>query len=101
MHLNPLTCTFAHSTARRLLAVFATALCATLTSAQLPPASSAAGPAAAVKGDSTTVLSPFEVRSEQVVGYQAANTTSGSRLNSALKDTAASISVFIPNSHSF
>ncbi len=61
-----------------------------------PPASSAAGPAAAVKGDSTTVLSSFEVRSEQDVGYQAANTTSGSRLNSALKDTAASISVFTP-----
>ena len=96
MHFNALTCTLTHSTARRLLAVFATALCATLTSAQIPPASSAAGTAAAAKGDSTTVLSPFEVRSEQDVGYQAANTTSGSRLNSALKDTAASISVFTP-----
>jgi hypothetical protein len=65
MHFNALTCTLTHSTARRLLAVFATALCATLTSAQIPPASSAAGTAAAAKGDSTTVLSPFEVRSEQ------------------------------------
>jgi iron complex outermembrane receptor protein len=41
-------------------------------------------------------LSPFEVRSEDDVGYQAMNTTSGSRLGTALKDTAASISPFTP-----
>jgi outer membrane receptor protein involved in Fe transport len=39
-------------------------------------------------------LSPFEVHAEDDVGYQAGNTTSGSRLNSSLKDTAASISPF-------
>lgn len=37
-------------------------------------------------------LSPFVVTEESDVGYQAANTTSGSRLNSRLKDTPAAIS---------
>ncbi|MSU24088.1 MAG: hypothetical protein EXS32_09745 [Opitutus sp.] len=41
-------------------------------------------------------LSPFEVRAESDVGYQAANTTSGSRLNTRLKDTPAAISPFTP-----
>ena len=41
--------------------------------------------------DEAVVLSVFEVHSEKDVGYQAANTTSGSRLNTALKDTAAAI----------
>ncbi|MDO8543358.1 MAG: TonB-dependent receptor [Opitutaceae bacterium] len=44
--------------------------------------------------DDAIELSPFEVRAEGDVGYQAANTTSGSRLNSKLKDTPASISPF-------
>ena len=39
-------------------------------------------------------LSPFEVRAENDAGYQAGNTTSGSRLNSRLKDTPASVSPF-------
>ncbi len=37
-------------------------------------------------------LSPFEVRADADVGYQAANTTSGSRLDSRLKDTPAIVS---------
>jgi iron complex outermembrane receptor protein len=41
-------------------------------------------------------LSPFEVRAEDDTGYQATNTTSGSRLATSLKDTAASISPFTP-----
>lgn len=41
-------------------------------------------------------LSPFEVQADSDVGYQASNTTSGSRLNSRLKDTPASISPFTP-----
>jgi iron complex outermembrane recepter protein len=45
--------------------------------------------------DETIVLSPFEVVPDDV-GYQAGNTTSGSRLNASLRDTAASISVFTP-----
>lgn len=48
-------------------------------------------------GDSEPVLlSPFEVNTGDDVGYQAGNTTSGSRLNANLKDTPASISGFTP-----
>ncbi len=39
-------------------------------------------------------LSPFNVDSSADVGYAAQNTLAGSRLNSRLKDTPASISVF-------
>ncbi|MBI5692786.1 MAG: TonB-dependent receptor plug domain-containing protein [Verrucomicrobia bacterium] len=47
--------------------------------------------------DSTVVeLSPFEVVSDKDVGYQAANTTSGSRLNSRLRDTPAAVAAFTP-----
>ncbi|MBP7140827.1 MAG: hypothetical protein KBA71_02885 [Opitutaceae bacterium] len=38
-------------------------------------------------------MSPFEVISDQDTGYVAANTLSGSRLNTPLRDTPASISV--------
>lgn len=41
-----------------------------------------------------TTLAPFEVRSEKDRGYAAANTISGSRLNTKLADTPAAISVF-------
>lgn len=56
-----------------------------------------AGPAVttAVDDSAPVEMSPFEVRPEDV-GYQAANTTSGSRLNSRLKDTPAAISPFTP-----
>lgn len=54
-------------------------------------------PAAPAKPDEKIVeLSPFEVRPEDDSGYQAMNTTSGSRLATSLKDTAASISPFTP-----
>jgi len=46
------------------------------------------------KGDSVVQLSPFEVTSNTDVGYQATDTLSGSRMNTPLKDIAASISVF-------
>ena len=46
--------------------------------------------------DKVVELSPFEVRAEDDAGYQAMNTTSGSRLATNLKDTAASISPFTP-----
>lgn len=42
------------------------------------------------------LLSPFEVRADSDIGYQAANTTSGSRLNTRLKDTPAAIDPFTP-----
>src|SRR6266542_1749595 len=60
--------------------------------ASTPPASSTTKPT-----DETAIeLSPFEVRAENDVGYQAANTVSGSRLNSRLRDTPASVTAFTP-----
>jgi outer membrane receptor protein involved in Fe transport len=54
-------------------------------------------PAAPAQTSSTTApvvkMSPFEVSSDQDVGYQGGNTTSGSRLNTSLKDTPAAIQV--------
>ncbi|MDB6167540.1 MAG: hypothetical protein JWM88_404, partial [Verrucomicrobia bacterium] len=45
------------------------------------------------KADETIALSPFEVRSDKDNGYIATNTLAGSRLNTRLMDTPASISV--------
>ena len=39
-------------------------------------------------------LSPFTVNTSRDVGYQAENTLAGSRLNTSLRDTASSVSVF-------
>ena len=58
-----------------------------------PPAAAAASTETAATS-SPVELSPFEVRPEDDSGYQAANTTSGSRLNSKLKDTPAAVSPF-------
>jgi len=44
--------------------------------------------------DSVIVMSPFNVDSSKDEGYTAMNTASGSRINTPLKDTAASISPF-------
>ena len=63
--------------------------------AQAVPASQAPAKAEPATVETVT-LSPFEVNSHDDNGYQAGNTTSGSRLNSSLRDTAASISVFTP-----
>ena len=68
--------------------------------AQAIPNPPAAPPAATTKSiaaaGAIVELSPFEVRAEDDAGYQAGNTTSGSRLNSRLKDTPASVSPFTP-----
>ncbi|MBM3853708.1 MAG: hypothetical protein FJ399_11215 [Verrucomicrobia bacterium] len=55
-----------------------------------PPGSPAAGTLA--PAEETIELSPFVVRTDKDVGYLAANTMSGSRLNTPLVDTPASIS---------
>ncbi len=72
------------------------AMLAALTSAfaqsASPLAASATSPSA--KTGSIIQLSPFEVTSNTDVGYQATDTLAGSRMNTALKDVAASISVF-------
>ncbi len=63
----------------------------TATPANVPPTATRPGEA-----PPPVELSPFEVRAENDVGYQAANTTSGSRLNSRLRDTPAAVSAFTP-----
>ena len=52
----------------------------------------ASSDAAAPRDNETIALSPFVVSSDQDLGYLAANTISGSRLNTKLYDTSASIS---------
>lgn len=59
-----------------------------------PAPTAAAAPAG--NAEPTITLSPFEVRPEDDAGYQAMNTTSGSRLATSLRDTAAAISPFTP-----
>ncbi|HZZ20594.1 MAG TPA: TonB-dependent receptor plug domain-containing protein [Opitutaceae bacterium] len=71
----------------------------TTTDDRSKPAAVVAAPAATqtVSNDSALLtLNPFVVSSDTDVGYMAADTLAGSRLNTALKDTAASISVFTP-----
>lgn len=46
--------------------------------------------------DEEIVLSPFTVSTTKDLGYLAGNTLAGSRLNTALKDTGAAISVLTP-----
>lgn len=72
-----------------------TAWCA-VSHAQTAPATKSPEPTAPTATAPVVELSPFEVRSEGDSGYQAANTTSGSRLNSRLKDTPAAVSAFTP-----
>jgi len=49
--------------------------------------------ASSTTDDETIVLSPFEVRTDRDTGYIATNTLAGSRLNTSLRNTPASISV--------
>src|SRR4051794_20796376 len=79
---------------RRLLAPALLLVLSRLAVAQTVPAPPPTLSSSATK-DEAVVLSPFEVVPDDI-GYQAGNTTSGSRLNASLKDTAASISVFTP-----
>src|SRR5687767_9713319 len=58
-----------------------------------PAAPAAVSASAAVAVDEPVELAPFTVNSTTDVGYLAGNTLAGSRLNTPLKDTAASISV--------
>ncbi len=58
--------------------------------APLAPARSSAS----ADTESTIMLSPFQVSTDKDVGYAAANSLSGSRLNTELRNTPAAISVF-------
>jgi outer membrane receptor protein involved in Fe transport len=53
-----------------------------------------APPSTEIEENLTITLSPFEVQTGRDTGYVATNTLAGSRLNTALSDTPASISVF-------
>ena len=79
---------------RGIAVALLTAVSALPFQAQVVPVTPAPASSSSIT-DNTVVLSPFEVVPDDI-GYQAGNTTSGSRLNSSLKDTAASISVFTP-----
>jgi outer membrane receptor protein involved in Fe transport len=54
----------------------------------------ALAPAAPGSDPAPVTLSPFEVRTDKDTGYTATSTLAGSRLNTDLRDTPASISVF-------
>lgn len=97
--MNP-DCSPYHRDARSLTraalaATLAAALAVPLRAQSTTPAPATTPSANAAAGE-TIELSPFEVRADDDTGYQAANTTSGSRLATSLKDTAASISPFTP-----
>ncbi len=83
---------------RELLAIVACVYAATVATsrAQTAPAAKSAETVPTLPAEVVVELSPFEVRSDGDVGYQAGNTTSGSRLNARLKDTPASVSPFTP-----
>ena len=96
-----------HPVALRALMAALLAVSAYAQTAPKPPATrppTAAAPAnVTVNGSSTSAagekiveLSPFQVSPDDDTGYQATNTTSGSRLATSLKETAASISPFTP-----
>ena len=70
--------------------LFAVGLLPALISQTLPQISAASTPA----GGEVIELSPFTVNTTSDVGYRAENTLAGSRLNTKLRDTPASISVF-------
>ncbi len=55
-----------------------------------PPASASS----AKDENAPVVLSPFSVTADTDIGYQAGNTLAGSRLNTKLSETPASVSVF-------
>lgn len=88
---------FTPGSARLALPFAILSLCAAPSFAQSLPPASPATTAATASGPQPVQLSVFEVTSDKDVGYQAGNTASGSRFNTALKDTAAAVAVFTPD----
>ncbi len=72
------------------------ALGAVVARAQVAPGAAGARPSGAPPQDekAPVVLSPFTVTSDADAGYQAGNTLAGSRFNTKLSETPASVSVF-------
>ncbi len=62
--------------------------------AQSAPAASAPSTRESPETNNPVMLSPFQVSTDNDVGYAAANSLSGSRLNTELRNTPAAISVF-------
>jgi iron complex outermembrane receptor protein len=60
---------------------------------ETPATPAPAGDAADPSKKDMVVLSPFAVNASDDVGYTATNTLAGTRLNTSLRDTAASVSV--------
>src|SRR5688572_27643154 len=78
-----------------MLALFPSVLTAQVAPAAPPTAASPSTAAAQPQPtDPVVELSPFTVQTDRDLGYQAENTLAGSRLNTQLRDTAGSISVF-------
>src|SRR5687768_13858208 len=71
---------------------FATVIIVLFSGIHMPGAESM--PSKTNSSNEVVTLTPFEVQAEKDTGYISQNTASGSRLNSALKDTPAAISVF-------
>ncbi len=95
--MNSSRCPHSTPSFRRLWpSCFAAAKASFLFTIVLVPAAlgQSATPAAPAKETGTVVLSPFTVSGEQDSGYRAANTLAGSRLNTKLSETPASVSVF-------
>lgn len=76
---------------RVLFVLLATAAAASGQTVSPPPAATPSNP-----GEEVVELSPFAVNTDRDVGYLAANSLAGSRLNTSLKDTPAAISVLTP-----
>ncbi len=70
------------------------AACVLAFTLQAAGAESATSSVAPVKKDEIVELSPFTVNTSSDLGYVAENTLAGSRLNTRLRDTASSVSVF-------
>jgi iron complex outermembrane receptor protein len=70
--------------------------CGVTTAAMFALSTLASGQSSSVDKEAVVALSPFVVDASTDVGYAANNTLAGTRLNSSLRDTAASISVWTP-----
>ena len=77
-------------------AMSSTLLLLALATSGLAQQSQTTATAAASKDDETLHLSPFVVNADEDRGYRATSTLAGSRINTSLKDVAASITEITP-----
>ena len=79
---------------RTLVLAFLGAVSSHLAAQPTSPTPEGATPAA--RQENVTVLSPFVISENDAVGYSAASTLAGTRINTALRDVGASISIITP-----